>query len=158
MWLISDGFLCGFLGVPWYGKINQCIVEDMDGGITGKICPIIPSDNKGVNCSNANPEQSYAEIMSIDCNGKNNVTEITWDETSKTHYCNYWFGGHQNETLMQVWYDGPESLIEKYQYAKSMGLRGLGPFQFGDVIWDNSVEEKARAQQMWSAFDAFYLD
>ncbi len=71
------------LGIPWYGKINQCIMDEMDGGITGKFCPIVPKDNKGVNCSNggwhANPEQSYAEIMSIDCNGKNNVTEIRWD-------------------------------------------------------------------------------
>ena len=58
---------------------------------------------------------------------------------------------------MQVWYDGPDSLIYKYQYAKSMGLRGLGPFQFGDLIYDGSDDEKARAQEMWSAFDAFYL-
>ncbi len=35
---------------------------------------------------------------------------------------------------------------------------GLGPFQFGDLIWDKSDEEKARAQIMWSAFDAFYID
>ena len=149
------------LGVPWYGKINECIMEDMSGGITGRYCPIQPKESKGVNCSNggwhANPEQSYAEIMSVDCNGKANVTEIRWDNTQKTHFCNYWFGGHMNETLMQVWYDGPESLIVKYQYAKEMNLRGLGPYQFGDLIWDHTQEEKLRGQQMWFAFDFFIL-
>ena len=97
--------------------------------------------------------------MSVDCNGKANVTEIKWDNTQKAPFCNYWFGGHVNETLMQVWQDDAQSLIVKYQYAKSMNLRGLGPFQFGDLIWnENNAQERLRAQQIWSAFDAFYID
>ena len=37
----------------------------------------------------------------------------------------------------QVWYDDPQSLRWKYQYAKSMNLRGIGPFQFGDARGGN---------------------
>ena len=44
--------------------------------------------------------------------------------------------------MLQYWYDNPESLIWKYKYAKSMGLRGLGPFQFGDEWYDGTDSER----------------
>lgn len=33
----------------------------------------------------------------------------------------------------QVWYDDPESLMPKYHLAKTLGLRGVGPFTFDDL-------------------------
>merc|ERR1712130_885294 len=38
------------LGIPWYGKEYECIIEDMDMA-TSKYCPIIPTEQRGVNCT-----------------------------------------------------------------------------------------------------------
>ena len=152
------------LGVPWYGKYNVCIYDELENGLQSKYCPLIPKDNKGVNCSNGNNDKSgtseisYATIMHNVYTQPINVSEIRWDDTQKSSYYNY-VGKHEdkNTTLNQVWYDDVQSLIYKYSYAKSMNLRGLGPFQFGDLIEDkNDPTEKERAQQMWAAFDTFF--
>ena len=125
---------------------------------------MMPKNNKGVNCSNGNNDKSgtselaYAGIMNTVFMQKNNVSEIRWDNTQKTHFYNY-VGKHEdpNTTLNQVWYDDADSLMYKYSYAKSMNLRGLGPFQFGDLIYDpKDPLEQERAQEMWSAFDVFF--
>ena len=151
------------LGIPWYGKTNLCIYNKLDGGIQSKYCPIGATDSKGVNCSNGNngksttSELAYAMIMNLVYDSNKNVTPIRWDNTQKTHYYNYKSDKNNMTQINQVWYDDVESLIYKYSYAKSMNLRGLGPFQFGDLIHDrNNSGEKQRQQAMWSAFDVFF--
>ena len=130
----------------------------MDGGPTGRYCPIVPEETRGVNCSDfVAQEISYGAIMNRVLTEKWNITEIRWDDTQKAPYVNV-YGHDQRNNMLQYWYDNPESLRWKYRYAKSMGLRGLGPFQFGDEWYDGSDSEKERAQELWSAFDAFYLD
>ena len=130
----------------------------MDGGPTGKICPIVPEEARGVNCSDfAAQEISYAAIMNRVLTEKWNITEIRWDNSQKSPFVN--IDGHdQANNMLQYWYDDPQSLAYKYKYAQTMGLRGLGPFQFGDLIYDNTNEEKERAKAIWSAFDAFFTN
>ena len=145
------------LGIPWYGKQWPCLADEMDVIPTGKFCPVHPENARGVNCSDkvAN-EISYSAIMNIVYVSKSNVTEIRWDDTQKSPFINV-PDKHHNTTVFQYWWDNPLSLKYKYEYAKSMNLRGLGPFQFGDLIYDNSDDEKERAKQMWSTFDYFFL-
>eukprot|EP01083_Nonionella_stella_P059704 156239_1 len=146
------------LGVPWYGKQYPCVMEEMDQYPTGRICPIVPVATRGVNCSDfAGKEVPYALIMHNIWTEKWNVTEIRWDETMKSPYCNVYANGWDMDQVLQYWYDDPESLRYKYEYAKSMQLRGVGPFQFGDLIYDYSTEERNRAQEMWTSYDAFFV-
>ena len=129
----------------------------MDGGPTGKYCPITPQESKGVNCSaGVSDEIPYAAVMNRILTEKWNITEIRWDNTMKTPFCNVYGHGH-TDNLLQYWYDDPQSLSYKYNYAKTMNLRGLGPYQFGDIIYDNSDNEIQRRVEMWSAFDVFYV-
>ena len=142
------------LGIPWYGKVYGCIENEIQGGPTSKYCPITPHNARGVDCSdNIASEESYALIMNKVYIQKMNTTAPRWDNTQKSPYFNTY--SKKGETS-QIWYDNPESLIYKYKYAKSMNLRGIGPFQFGDLVYDNSTGEKIRAQEMWSAFDSFF--
>ena len=129
----------------------------MDGGETGKYCPVQPQETRGVNCSDfVATEVDYVNIMQYIFEATNevyNITPIRWDETEKSPFFNI----ISSNATRQVWYDDPQSLTAKYEYAKSMGLRGVGPFQFDDLVSDYSVGETQRAQAMWSAFDAFFL-
>lgn len=147
------------LGVPWYGREYKCIVDQMDGGVNGRFCPIKSEVARGVNCSSrVAPEIPYSTAMSRVFGLKWNITAIRWDETMKTHFVNIYSGGSaKRDDLRQIWFDDPLSLSYKYQYAKEKKLRGVGPFQFGDLIDDHSAAEKQRAKEMWSAFDTFFL-
>eukprot|EP00965_Chrysotila_dentata_P114553 3785965-Pleurochrysis_carterae.AAC.1 len=49
--------------------------------------------------------------------------------------------------IEQFWWDSPESLRRKYAFARSMGLRGVGPYTFSDV--------ESSSDEMYAAFDAF---
>jgi hypothetical protein len=54
-----------------------------------------------------------------------------------------------------MWYDDPESLLLKYQFAWTAGLRGTGPFTFDDLdTYGNKTHNKhapAEAAAMWAA-------
>eukprot|EP01084_Bolivina_argentea_P125829 222886_1 len=147
------------LGIPWYGRQWECIVDEMDGGPTSKYCPVVPTEQRGVNCTGVNHQNQeipYAGTMNRVFTQKWNITAIRWDDIMKTHFVNI-YGHNQNTSMMQIWYDDPESLSYKYQYAKSKNLRGVGPYQFGDLIFEHSSDEKERAMQMWAALDNFFV-
>ena len=59
----------------------------------------------------------------------------------------------------QVWYDDPESLSEKYRAAAMMGLRGVGPWQYGKVNTTaaRGSQEYNDSSAMWQALDDFLL-
>ena len=146
------------LGIPWYGRQYTCVIDEMESA-TSKYCPIVPEEQRGVNCTSIthlDQEIPYAAIMNRILTEKWNVTEIRWDDTMKTHFCNV-YGHNDPDTLLQYWFDDPDSLSYKYQYIKSMNLGGVGPFQFGDLVYDGSDEEKNRAVQMWSTLDEFFV-
>jgi spore germination protein YaaH len=55
----------------------------------------------------------------------------------------------------QSWFDDPTSMRHKFSFARSMGLRGVGPYVFGDL---NPTSQPVESSEMWSAFDAFFHD
>lgn len=60
----------------------------------------------------------------------NLTTEVRRDAYLQTPNFNYY---DKDGKLRQVWYDDAESLTPKYQLAKDMGLRGVGPYRFDQV-------------------------
>ncbi|KAL3922982.1 MAG: hypothetical protein SGPRY_004365 [Prymnesium sp.] len=61
--------------------------------------------------------------------------------------------------LHQMWYDNAYSSQLKYAAAKRLGVRGVGPFTWGDLDNNGSItgnpRAKAEAKAMWAALDAF---
>ena len=60
----------------------------------------------------------------------------------------------------QIWYDNPESLRYKYQVAKELGIRGVGPFTFDKLDYTGNdtkrfVEGPREAKEMWNSFKTF---
>jgi spore germination protein YaaH len=62
--------------------------------------------------------------------------------------------GRSDGIIHQRWFDDPDSLRLKYAAAKELGLRGVGPFCYGD-IWYDTPSHKAHAEAMWDALHAF---
>ena len=48
----------------------------------------------------------------------------------------------KNGVVHQLWFDDAESLTPKYQLAKDLGLRGIGPYRFDQVDPVNHVIQK----------------
>ena len=72
------------------------------------------------------------------------TTGRLWDAYQGAAY----FNTVENGSVVQYWYDDVQSLTPKYAHAKSLGLRGVGPFTFTDT----------KDQAMYDAFDAFLKD
>ena len=141
------------LGVPWYGYNYTCDMSQMES-IKSKYCPIPFIPFRGYNCSDAaGKEYRYSYIMKLIDDNKN-ITDIIFDPNTNAPFFN---ALNNDGNVNQYWYDNPQSLSLKYKYAKDVGLRGIGPFTFNDLIYTNSINEQKRAQQMWSAFDNFFI-
>ncbi|ETO02271.1 hypothetical protein RFI_35165, partial [Reticulomyxa filosa] len=146
------------LGIPFYGYNYSCEMSEMESLIS-KYCPIRFVPFRGYNCSDAaGNEKDFADIMSIIDKQLNN-TEIRWDINTQSPFFNYMYESFSNDTnqVFQVWFDNATSLAKKYQYAKYLNIRGVGPFTFASLYKTYSEIEIQRAQQIWSAFDYFFL-
>ena len=73
------------------------------------------------------------------------TTGAQWDANQGANYFNTVEGG----VTVQYWYDDARSLRPKYAAARKAGLRGVGPFEYGDVPPSH--------EDVWAAFDAFLL-
>eukprot|EP01084_Bolivina_argentea_P087946 158772_1 len=143
------------LGIPWYGYNYTCNMEEMESK-TSKYCPLKFDTFRSVNCSGqVGNERLYVNLMQIIDDGYN-ITSIRWDASMLAPFYNYMLNGNK-EQVFQVWYDDVQSLSVKYEYAKTMSLRGIGPFCFPFLYDTFSDIEMTRAQQMWSAFDNFFV-
>jgi len=152
------------LGIPWYGYNYPCNMEHMDS-ITSTYCPLFFDEFRGVNCSDAAGQQyTYAYIMNL-IEQKINITQITFNNYLKSYYFNHLTldkkntirNIHATQQTYQIWFDNPFTLRFKYNYAKNMNIRGVGPFAFPQIYYEYSTSEMERAQEMWAAFDEFFL-
>eukprot|EP00326_Haptolina_ericina_P002133 CAMPEP_0181224258 /NCGR_PEP_ID=MMETSP1096-20121128/31020_1 /TAXON_ID=156174 ORGANISM="Chrysochromulina ericina, Strain CCMP281" /NCGR_SAMPLE_ID=MMETSP1096 /ASSEMBLY_ACC=CAM_ASM_000453 /LENGTH=272 /DNA_ID=CAMNT_0023317307 /DNA_START=32 /DNA_END=850 /DNA_ORIENTATION=- len=126
------------LGVPWYGYRYECVGGTPPTAVT---CPIPLDPFRGVNCSDAaGGEVALDEILTKQ---EGSTTGRLWDAYQGASYFNTIEGG----ATVQYWYDDVLSLRPKYAYARSLGLRGVGPFTFTDT----------GDPAMYEAFDAFLL-
>lgn len=126
------------LGVPWYGYRYPCVAGTPS---TARFCPIPFVPFRGVNCSDAaGSEIAYDELV---LKLSASITGRLWDEGQGAPY----FNTVENNVTVQYWYDDAQSLVPKYKFARSAGLRGVGPFTFTDVT----------DTRMYEALDAFLL-
>ena len=141
------------LGVPWYGYVYPCIA------LNGNFCSIAEVPFRGVNCSDAaGSEYDYGRIMAMLDNVNINVTiisDLLWDNSTQSPFFNMKMDGG----IYQVWFDNPESLLLKYNYAKNAGVKGVGPYAFNylDPTGTRTANPNAipEAALMWKALSSF---
>lgn len=61
----------------------------------------------------------------------------------------------KNGVVHQLWFDDAESLTPKYQLAKDLGLRGIGPYRFDQV---DPVNQPDQFNAMFDAMRVFLND
>jgi di-N-acetylchitobiase len=130
-------------GLPWYGHDFTCTRPK---NIT--ICPLAPAPWRGVNCTDLYaPEYSYDRIMSEFL--PRSTTGMKWDEESKSPWFNYVDRG----VTHQMWFDNPESIKLKVQWAKDQKIRGVGMFTGDYLNYSNSTQKSA----FWDAMNSFFI-
>lgn len=139
------------LGVPWYGYRYPCLRGTKRDA---QFCPIRKVPFRGVNCSDAaGAEIAYTKILAVN----RNMTANEIQETGGIRRDDYMDAAYMNDvsengTVFQYWFDDATSIRNKFAWAKTMGLGGVGPFTFDDL---DPVEFPKESQEMWSAFDTF---
>jgi len=134
------------LGVPWYGYRYECLPGTSP---TAEYCPIPLIPFRGVKCSDAaGHEVGYVGILDA-ATGVNVTRPLSFDSSMSAPYFNTMEGGK----VVQYWFDDAKSTTLKYQYAKSVGLRGVGPYEFSNAVPSKHTEQTLA---MWTAIDAFF--
>lgn len=165
------------LGVPWYGYDYRCIPQGEQGengsgrgergreggaegggqgeGEDGRVDPttvtcameLVPF--RGVGCSDAAGKQVPYSTIQARLTAGETSTGRRWDGYMQTPFYNYVDLG--DGSVHQVHYDDSESLRVKYDLARQLGLRGVGPYTFDDV-WEEGEggREGEGADAMWA--------
>lgn len=134
------------LGVPWYGYNYNCIQLT-----SNNTCYIEEVPFRGVNCSDAAGSQlPYVNIMSI---LNTSTTGRIWDSNTASPYFNFIDSSSGN--THQMWYDDPESLGLKYQYAVDNDLRGVGMWTANFLDYTDTPEGEKQRSEMWGALPVY---
>lgn len=139
------------LGVPWYGYRYPCLKGTTSNA---EFCRIKEVPFRGVNCSDAaGIEVPFSTILSVLQNMTAKKDHLTGG-IRRDEYMNAAFMNHvsKNGTVYQYWFDDDKSIRDKFAWAKSAGLGGVGPYTFDDL---NPIQFPDESKAMWSAFDAF---
>jgi len=137
------------LGLPWYGYDYPCLLGTKD---QDRFCPVREVPFRGVDCSDAaGTEFNYADIMQY-LNENKTSTGRLYDKYLLSPYFNY----VKDNVVHQVWYDDPDSLSTKYQYAKERNLLGVGPYELTFLDYtSNSPKVQQQTKEMWEALMKF---
>lgn len=130
------------LGVPWYGYNYDCVQMT-----SNNTCYIQEVPFRGANCSDAAGSQlGYNTVINI---LNTSTTGRLWDATSSSPYFN--FIDTSSGDTHQMWYDDPESLGLKYQYAVDNSLRGVGMWTANYLDYSDTPEGEQQRNAMWGA-------
>ena len=128
------------LGLPWYGYDYPCI--DFTGLDT---CHIKKVPFRGANCSDAAGKQiSYSTINDLLLTRTESGRK--WDEGSQSPYFDYVDMTNQKH---QVWYDDPQSLAIKLQFAVQAGLKGAAIWNSDLLDYSALKRSVAQTKDMW---------
>jgi Di-N-acetylchitobiase len=148
----SRGFCC--IALPCrYGYQYPCL----EGTLTrDRYCPIRLVPFRGVDCSDAAGwEVPFANLMD-EFYRQNSTQPLNRDFYMDASYFNSQKEGKDGTMVVhQSWFDDPTSLRHKYSFARSVGLKGVGPYIFGDL---NPTSQPVESSEIWSSFDAFFND
>lgn len=112
---------------------------------------------RGAPCSDAaGRERCYGELYNQLVVQQNTTTGRQYDDLLQSPWFNY---VDAQGTVHQVWYDDPQSLSVKFAMAKSLGLGGVGVWNFDclDTTSTDPHTQQAMAA-MWAAFETFLQD
>ena len=133
------------LGLPWYGYDYPCLSVSADD-----ICTIPEVPFRGVNCSDAAGSQlAYSELCTL---LPSSTSGRVWNASLQSPYFDYVAADGRKH---QVWYDDPQSLTLKYQFARSIGMKGLAFWNVDTLDYSGSPASKALTDAMWEALSAF---
>ena len=124
------------------------------GNATARFCEIATVPFRGAPCSDAaGRERSYGDLWQLMHNSTQPTTPVRLDQLLVSKFFNY---RAADGSLHQVWLDDPDTLRPKFALAKSLGLRGVGVWNF-DLLDYTSTDTRVRAAMdaMWEAFNAF---
>jgi len=128
------------LGIPWYGYDYPCINTTSKS----RLCSVVTPFGGGA------WQFSYKDILVNKL--PLTTTGLMWDSTSLSPFFNY---ENSSGDVHQVWFDNPESLTYKYEYAKSVGLRGVG-FWTADFLDYGGHGNPKNPVYMWDAISSFF--
>ena len=137
------------LGQPWYGYDYPCLSVSED-----LICSINKTSFRGAPCSDAaGHEVDYGLIQEL---LKNSTTGRIWNTTFSAPFFDY---KATDGVEHQVWYDDPESLGLKYDYAVGNGLRGIAMWTSDSLDYSNNRNAEAQTKAMWKTLPTWsYTD
>jgi Di-N-acetylchitobiase len=135
-----------------YGYQYPCL----EGTLTkDRFCPIRLVSFRGVDCSDAAGwEVPYSNLLD-EFYRQNSTEALNRDAYMDASFFNSLKERGGKMVVHQSWFDDPNSMRHKFSFARSMGLRGVGPYVFGDL---NPTSLPVESSEMWSAFDAFFHD
>ena len=97
---------------------------------------------RGAPCSDAaGRERSYGDLWQLMHNSTQPTTPVRLDQLLVSKFFNY---RAADGSLHQVWLDDPDTLRPKFALAKSLGLRGVGVWNF-DLLDYTSTDTRVRA-------------
>lgn len=154
------------LGVPWYGYGYSCI--DDAGPDTASLtnpvspfCVIKQVPFRGVGCSDAaGAEMAYVSLQKLLVENRT-TTGRRWSNSTGSSWFN-WVDIDPKDgqrRLHQMWFDDPVSCLLKYRAAASLGIGGVGPYEFSDLDYSQNATAEAveQTRMMWRALAEFKL-
>ncbi|XP_070557003.1 di-N-acetylchitobiase-like [Ptychodera flava] len=129
------------MGLPWYGYDYPCL------NLTRNKCVVKHLPFWPVCDENVGTKKNYAVIMKLLAN--NSTSGRIWSDVNKSPYFNY--KDSTTEQFHQIWYDDPQSLKLKFDYATKRGLLGVGLWQADALDYSDDPTAKAQTKAMWDA-------
>ncbi|KAI5101681.1 di-N-acetylchitobiase precursor, partial [Silurus meridionalis] len=127
------------MGVPWYGYDYVCLnLSEAD------VCTISKVPFRGAPCSDAAGKQiRYSYIMK---QINSSMSGTLWDDRQQAPFYNY---KDSKGNIHQVWYDDPQSIIQKAAYVKQNSLRGIGMWNGNCLDYSDDPVAQEQSAEMW---------
>ncbi|KAL5007077.1 hypothetical protein ScPMuIL_015883 [Solemya velum] len=126
------------VGIPWHAYDYTC--KEMNDNN----CMLSKRDNS----SDCDYEGSRKKIGLSDWRHTHPNYDGSWDNHQKAMYFNY--NNTSDATKHQVWYEGFESLHEKYQFVKQLELKGVVIWTGDDLTYANLNFDMKVSDNVWS--------
>ncbi|OQR96912.1 Di-N-acetylchitobiase [Thraustotheca clavata] len=124
------------LGLPWYGYQYPCTHFDP----LTDLCSIAQEPFRGAPCSDAAGSQlDYGDIVA-----RLATSNRLWDPLTATPY----FHTKKDDQVVQIWYDDPTSLQQKFHLASSLG--GIGMWHVDALDYSGKDVAVNSTRDMWT--------
>ena len=142
------------LGLPWYGYDYPCVSAPEEY----LPCEIPRFSFRGVNCSDGIGRQiGYSHIMEKYL--PLSTTGVLYDTATESPFFTYVDQNDATHMYHQMWFDDPSSLSVKYNYARTMKLRGIAFWNIDALNYAGNIDTARKERdEMWNAIQSFLHD